>query len=175
MWYPKHYLASFPLSLPCVASLIPQIKRHSLIVTSLHHFQRNKERPSHLSTPNSPAGATILTLFSELSADSRSLDSCTASLFVKSSVDFRFPRTIPPTHFAAPLSIQGNPATFLTNPILLEILPQIWRRSRYFRKNEISGGKNSRAWLPTEWTQFLSRERIPAPRPHARLWRRVGV
>jgi len=33
--------------------------------------------------------------------NSRSLDSCPLLLFLKSSADFRFPRTIPLTHFAA--------------------------------------------------------------------------
>jgi len=40
---------------------------------------------------NLTAGATILTLFSESSADSRSLDSRNLSLFLKASADFRFP------------------------------------------------------------------------------------
>jgi len=61
------------------------------------------------------AGAAILT-----SADSRSLDSRTLLLFLKTSADFRFPdpRTIRPTHFAAVSSIQPDPATFLTKTIL---------------------------------------------------------
>jgi len=83
------------------------------------------------------------------------------TLFLKSSADFRFPRTIPLTHFAAAWSIQPNPVTFLTNPILVIILPQLRRRSRYFRKKEPSS-------LPTyevdpNINQFLSRERILAP------------
>jgi len=45
--------------------------------------------------------------------------------YLKSSADFRFPRTIQPIHFAAAQSIQPNPATFLTKHILLIILPQM--------------------------------------------------
>ena len=66
------------------------------------------------------AGAAILTLFSEPSADSRALDTRTLLLFLKTSADFRFPNphTIRPTHFAAVSSIQPDPATFSTKTIL---------------------------------------------------------
>jgi len=44
---------------------------------------------------DSPAGATILELFSEPSVDFGSFDSRTLSLFLKTSADSCFPRTIP--------------------------------------------------------------------------------
>jgi len=59
---------------------------------------KEKKRMKKIKMPNY---ATILTLFSESSTDSRSLDACTLSLFLKSLADFRFPCTIPPTHLAA--------------------------------------------------------------------------
>jgi len=75
---------------------------------------------------------------SKHSADSRSLDSDsrTLSLFLKSSADFHFYRTISITYLAAASFIQPNPATFLTKPILIVILPKIRRRSQCFRKQE---------------------------------------
>ena len=60
----------------------------------------NSERPSQLSTPKLSRWCHD-PLFYEPSADCQSLDSCTLSLFLKSLADFRFPRTIPLTHFAA--------------------------------------------------------------------------
>jgi len=59
------------------------------------NLRLNPERPSQFSTPKLPAGATILTLLSQLSADRnfRSFDSCTFSLFVKTSADFCFPNS----------------------------------------------------------------------------------
>jgi len=52
----------------------------------------NSERPSQFKYPKTlTLGDTILTLFSEPSADSRSLDFRNFSLFLKTSADFRFP------------------------------------------------------------------------------------
>jgi len=63
--------------------------------------------------------------------------------------------------------IQKKEYKIANNPILLVILPQIWRRIRYLRKKEPSC--LTTYGVDPNIDQSLSRERIPAPHLHVHL------